>query len=177
MAFNLLKKQSAYQSSAKVVDGSLILSLPDAQTPIVWRMELGSVKASAMEIRSEQNDPYFHLVLKTAKGETQKIAPYETRDQALHALMAVSKALETAQPQNQNDRSGETKKSKFSILKWIGFILIGLVILFLVSSWISFSSRVAAVQTDDTMMPAPTSQQPNDPSGIAVPADTLLQGF
>jgi hypothetical protein len=177
MTFNLLKKQPIYQSSAKVVDGNLILSLPDAQTPIVWRMELGSVKASAMEIRTEQNDPYFHLVLKTAKGETQKIAPYDTRDQAMRALIAISKALETAQPQNQDDGRSGVKKSKSSWLKWVLIIPLGLIGLFVILSFISFTTRNNALQTGN----APTLDQPapqsDTQSGVPIPADEMLRGF
>lgn len=82
--------------SAKIVDGILIITLPDAIRPVVWQLELGLSKSSAMEVR-EQEDGTFLLMLKTPRQDVQEIAPYATRDLAVRALMAVSKALEGAQ--------------------------------------------------------------------------------
>lgn len=83
--------------SAKILDGVLILTLPDAQRPVVWQMELGQTKASAMEVR-EQDDAFI-LVLKTPRQDVVEIAPYDSRDKAVRALLAISKALESAQGQ------------------------------------------------------------------------------
>ena len=82
-----------YASSASVVDGTLILSLPDALAPVVWRMDLGHVKSSALEVR-DQSDGTFMLTLKTPREDIHNIAPFATRAQAVRALMAVSRAME-----------------------------------------------------------------------------------
>jgi hypothetical protein len=87
-----------YKPSAKVVDGTLILSLPDAISPIVWRMDLGHVKSSALEIRDTKEGTHV-LTLKTPKNDVHDIAPFATKGQALRALMAVARAMETAQGQ------------------------------------------------------------------------------
>ena len=63
------KTNTDFESSAKVVDGNLILSLPDAINPVVWRMELGSVKASAMEVKKDAADGTFTLSQKLRKGK------------------------------------------------------------------------------------------------------------
>ncbi len=83
-----------YSSSARVVGDTLVLSLPDARSPIVWRMELGEIKAAAFEVRQE--DKSWVLTMKTPKGDAQEIAPYDTKAQALKALMAASRAMEQA---------------------------------------------------------------------------------
>jgi hypothetical protein len=99
-----------YGPSARVVDGTLILSLPDAITPVVWRLDLGQTKASALEVRTDREDDAiedgghgsggrYTLVLKTPKGEVHEIAPYDSKARAVQALMAVSYAMETAQGQ------------------------------------------------------------------------------
>lgn len=95
-----------YSSSAKIVDGSLILSLPDALTPVVWRMDLGQAKASALEVR-EREDGTFILVLKTPRGDINDIAPFAGRNRAVGALMAVSRAMAHAHGQLRpaNDRN------------------------------------------------------------------------
>ncbi len=91
--------------SARVVDGTLVLSLPDAITPIVWRLDLGQTKASALEVRGQDNGNHV-LVLRTPKGEIHEIAPYETKNGAVRALMAVSQALESGQGQMRAPGAG-----------------------------------------------------------------------
>lgn len=90
------KTNDAYESSAKVVDGNLIISLPDALNPVVWRMELGSVKASALEVRPHANDGSFVLSLKTPKGDVHDVAPFDSRERAVQALMRISNAMQSA---------------------------------------------------------------------------------
>lgn len=87
-----------YTSSASVVDGTLILSLPDAVSPIVWRMDLGQVRASAIEVRTN-DDGTFTLALKTPRGDINDIARYDQRGRAVTALMAVTRAMEHAHGQ------------------------------------------------------------------------------
>lgn len=84
--------------NAKVVDGVLILSLPDALTPVVWQMELGQSRSSALEVREQENSR-FVLTLKTPRQDVQDIATYSKRDLAVKALMIISQALEKAQGQ------------------------------------------------------------------------------
>lgn len=87
-------------SQAKVVDGKLILSCPNAVTPIVWQMDLTEAKSSAFEVTQDQDNEQSVLV--TRKQGTQKkdvIAPFATKDHAVQALMATAHALENAQGQ------------------------------------------------------------------------------
>ena len=84
--------------SAKILDGILVLTLPDATRPVVWQMELGQTKSSAMEVR-EQEGGSFLLVLKTPRQDVVEIAPYDSRDKAVRALIAISKAMENAHGQ------------------------------------------------------------------------------
>lgn len=98
MALSLKKITGGFTASAKVVDGSLILSLPDAVTPVVWRMELVHAKASAIEVREQDGGTYM-LTLKTPKGDVNDIAAYTSRAKAVEALIAVSDAMENAHGQ------------------------------------------------------------------------------
>ena len=56
--------------SANVVDNSLVLSLPNALNPVVWRMELAKAKMSAIEIREDKIGD-FALILKNPKRRQQ----------------------------------------------------------------------------------------------------------
>ena len=90
---NWIKKiTGGYTSSAKVVDGTLVISMPDAISPVVWRMDFGHAKSSAIEVRD--NDGHYVLVLKTPKGDVNDIAPFDSKAKAVNALMAVSRAME-----------------------------------------------------------------------------------
>lgn len=87
-----------YTSSAKIVDGILVLSLPDAIHPVVWQMELGQSKSSALEIRDNDHGEYV-LTLKTPRQDVLDIAIYADRDDALQALMTVAHAMESGRGQ------------------------------------------------------------------------------
>jgi hypothetical protein len=87
-----------YTASASVVDGTLILSLPDAITPIVWRLDLVHAKASALEVR-EGDGGLFILALKTPRGDVNEIAKFASRGRAVAALMSVTRAMEQAHGQ------------------------------------------------------------------------------
>jgi hypothetical protein len=93
------QKNSYEKASARVVDGKLILSLPAANTPVVWQMDLGHAKASALEVRHNKEAEIFTLTLKTHKGETMEIAAFNERDRSIEGLMAASRALESAHGQ------------------------------------------------------------------------------
>lgn len=92
--FSSLKKNPP-KASASVVDGKLILSFPEALTPIVWQMDLADAKASAFEILEEEGK----FVLSSRKPGAQKkdvIASFSSRTDAVEGLMATSRALESA---------------------------------------------------------------------------------
>lgn len=80
--------------SASVIDGTLVLSLPDAVTPVVWQLDFSQTKASAMEVREKEG--FFNLVVKTPRGDIHEIASYDSKSNAVRALMSVSNALERA---------------------------------------------------------------------------------
>jgi hypothetical protein len=169
----LKKWTNKNSSSAKVVDGSLILSLPDAINPVVWRMELGNVKASALEVLTV-NDNVFQLSLKTAKGEVHEIAPFDTRDKAVQALMNVSSALQNAHGKmtpvssttTQTAPVHQTAEGSSSVWKWllsivgILFAIYILSLLFVGAPSTPSSSAAGAVE-----------------SGIPMSADQYLRGF
>lgn len=175
---NFLKLQCNYQSSAKVVDGSLIISLPDAVTPVVWRMELASVKASALEVKEHEKG--FMLMLKTPRGETHDIAPFETKEAAVNALMRVSHALQNASgnmfsvpiaQDNMPPRSAAAAQKKGSAWKWVAG-LGGLVIVMIMFSYLA--SLSGPMQQSAATSPASVSE---DLSGVPQSADDLLRGF
>lgn len=159
--------------SAKIVDGILVLTLPDAIRPVVWQMELGQTKSSGMEVR-ELNDGTFVLMLKTPRQDVQEIAPYAKREHAIRALLAVSKALESAQGllrgANNNHLPviipetavGRTKMTRIAI----GLVLVlGLLFLF---------TRMGPPNPESLTPAAGTTAAPTTTTGEPLSADDYL---
>lgn len=136
----LFKKET--YASANVVDGKLILSFPEALTPIVWQIDLNDAKSSAFEV-IEDNAQYKLTSKKQGAQKKETIAPFATKDKAIEALMATSHALahahgqinqSTKQASNANNASApvtyalpyEQKKSGGT--KWI-FTIIAVVLI------------------------------------------------
>ncbi len=80
-----------------VRNGTLTLCLTNAATPVVWRLDMRQVSASALEIRkSEDKEAPFTLVLKSPKADIHDIARFTKREDALKALKSVMRAIEKA---------------------------------------------------------------------------------
>lgn len=93
-------KRNEIQTNAHVVDGKLILSFPEAITPIVWQIDLSDAKSSSFEVVEEGGR--FSLVTKKSGAQKKEtIAPFADRDTAVKALMATSYALSNAHGQIQ----------------------------------------------------------------------------
>lgn len=184
----------APKSSAAIVDGNLILSLPDAITPAVWKMELGSVKSSALEIRKMPDNTHM-LLLKSTKGDVHDIAPFETRETALQALMCVSDALKGARGKitplaNQNDPVAKSQRSdenmppvEWASFKWIatltGILLVIFLFAYLSKSAPTVNTDIQGAQTSipsASSVPGQEAPQASD-SGMPQSADDLLKGF
>lgn len=170
-------KRAKTNASAKVVDGNLIISLPNAKNPIVWRMALGEARAAALEVIA-RNDDHI-LILKTAKGETTDIAPFDTREAATDALMAVSHAMENAsghiKPSATTVGNGVVAAPKDgSAWKW-------LIPLALILAALFFFSQTASMTTSslDSIGGAGTSTTTSGAGDVGVPlsADSFLSGF
>lgn len=172
-----------YESSAKIVDGNLILSLPDALNPVVWRMELGNVKTSALEVRAVANDETFMLALKTPKGDVHDIAPFGSREKAVSALMCVSNAMQNAHGRMSapvipmpsfaaNAQAFVNPKQGSPAYKWL-FALGGVLLVILLFSYIgSIAPRSADIEITNT-----NGTEAEGESGVPQSANQILKGF
>lgn len=179
-----IKKKT--QTSARVVDGKLVLSFPEAITPVVWQMDLDQTKASALEVRENKEEGSFVLVLKTPRGETINVAAFQQKADAVQGLMAASHALENAWGQIRPGRVSDTPKQDNKPLaaapkhihkeggsKWIGTIIGIVFILILLSIWNSTSLRAPSSIGGNTQASAGNAQQS---TGVPVSADDFLSG-
>jgi hypothetical protein len=171
-------KQS--RSSARVVDGKLILSFPDALTPVLWQMDLGEAKASALEVLPGEGASHI-LTLRTARGESLDIAPFATREEAVQGLMAVSRALENAHGQIRPGSSNgpgiriNAPKLKTGGAKNWGVAVLGLLFAFaLFSMWASLAPRPPSGINSGA--PGAASAPPSN-AGVPLSADDYLKGM
>ncbi|MBK6895984.1 MAG: hypothetical protein IPH06_05275 [Alphaproteobacteria bacterium] len=186
----MAKKQNhPLTSNATVVDGKLILSLPDACSPVVWQMDFEEYRSSALEVREDLKNNRFTLCLKNQKNEAIDIACYEDRHSAVNALMAASQALETGhgkiRPQlihgSNNNHSyiasgsngiGTPNSSQMSNSgnSKAGVVLAGLMIIILVLAW-----TLSIPKSSDMMIrSAKISPGSNSETGVAQSADDFL---
>lgn len=182
----MAKKQSqALVSTASIVDGKIILSLPDAYTPVVWQMDLQEAKSSALEVKEDTKSNRFTLSLKNQKGEGIDIASYEDRSAAVNALMAASQALESGhgkiRPQviqavnpnnaaNYGNFSSPAPQLQNSKDNKAGAVLATLMIIVLVLAW-TFSIPKSS---ETVLRSARTSPAATGETGVPVSADDFL---
>ncbi|MCC7304948.1 MAG: hypothetical protein IT558_01675 [Alphaproteobacteria bacterium] len=177
--------RSSCSSSAKVVDGKLILSFPEALTPVLWQMDLEQAKASAIEVRENKDNGSFVLTLKTPRGEAVDVAPFSDRQQAVDALMAAARALESAHgkiraPRAANEAGSPVDYARApkpaSAGKWIAGILAVFMLFVLFNIWGSLLPRQASLSQANPG-PASASQASGGDipaSGMPVSADDYL---
>lgn len=175
-----------------IVNGKLILTFPDADTPVVWQMDLEKAAACALEVKEDKKAKLFSLVLRDADNQTNTIASFAEKSQAVSALMATSKALQSGQgttsaqpapqpapaqayaPQPQYviapqaETKGEGKKAAIIAL---------VLILLLLGIW---SISIPTGQIDLANIPqsgsATSAAAPAASTGVAVSADEFLKG-
>jgi len=84
-----------YSPSAKVTDGRLVLSLPDAETPAVWIMDLNDAATSVMRLENDKQG--FYVIKKhSGKAAAETVAVYRDRKAGERALTKATCALEKA---------------------------------------------------------------------------------
>ncbi|MCB1783560.1 MAG: hypothetical protein KDI13_06145 [Alphaproteobacteria bacterium] len=174
------------QSIANVVDGKLILSLPEAATPVIWQMDLEQAQSCALEVKEDKKSKQFILALKNTDGGITEIAPFETKEAAVSALMATSAALQGAHgkirpatysnvqaiPSAQAGIVGDAEKKKKT--EKLGPVLAMLLIFVLLATWtlsVMLKGRPAPGQLQTT---ASSTLGGSSQPGQAMSADEFL---
>lgn len=190
-----LKHKNHDDANASVVDGKLILSFPEALTPIVWQMDLSDAKSSSFEVIND-GDNFALVTKKQGAQKKESIAPFPTKDQAIAALMATSSALKNghghihptgaaqpaqAVPQQVYHMPSQAGPGKSSAGKWIVAILCLLVIGFLFVMILNMQPRMAGssggMSTTSSSASAGSASAPSraNSAGVPVSADEFLQ--
>lgn len=164
-----------HRSSAKVVDQSLVLSLPDAISPVVMRLSLEDVKSATLGV--EEKDGRHVLIVRFNEKDVRDIATYEERDDAIAALMAASSALEKGSRSSGDHTSSGGHGSSFylkgGVLKWVGAIAALLVLLYIIAA--VSSNRPGLVEVRDAGSPTTATESVNPAqTGVPMSADSFL---
>jgi len=141
---------------ARIVDGSLVVSLPGAEPPRVWRTELSQATSSIMEIRETQGK---HWLVMKAQGREEDIAAFTKKTSAIDALQAVTDAMLDGAP-GTSGMLGRLLRRVFKILFWL--LLLAVAFFFLKGWAMRHIARMPA--------PAPAIEQ-----GVPMPADDMFK--
>ncbi|MAM34179.1 MAG: hypothetical protein CMH28_03800 [Micavibrio sp.] len=184
----------SFSPSAKIVEGTLVLSLPNAVSPVVWRMDLGKTKSSAIEVREDEN--LFSLVLKTPQADIYKIARYESKLPATQALMCIMDAMSKAQgqlhatsempsgnrlpavvPQASEQKGFDLIDIAIGVLKYAIMIILAIIVIYIGFRSFFFITSLSEPRQVAVTEGSATQQQPSvntAPVGEAVSADEFL---
>ncbi len=187
MILSFKTRKCETNASASVVDGKLVLSLPDAVTPVVWQMDLAHAKASALEVHHNEEKNQHSLNLKTPKGEKIEVAVFADRTHAVEGLMAASGALENAHGQIRPGGSPEhgpgaapagtpqkrARNPKQTRGKLVTTALALVVLFIMFTIWSSVIPRPLGTGSV-TQASNSVSTSPQESSGVPVSADAFL---
>lgn len=172
----------ASSPSAQVAGGRLVLSLPDAETPVVWVMDLGEASSAVLRLENDKNG--FCVIRKhSGKSAVETVAVYRDRRAAETALARASRALEAARG-NVSDKHVIVRSSwltRFSL----GFLTIwfmlylggldGLALRLALSPFFGSSVAQQSVASAEGAQQAPAAAAA-DTVGVPVSADAFLRG-
>lgn len=181
MSKSTAQKKTEMASTVKVVDGKLIMSLPNAQTPVVWQMGLDQAQSAAFTVEEDKKTKTFSLVLKLQDGETQNIAPFEDKQTAIDILMETSSALQNAhgkiQPvtiaQATNNTTAYAPQQDTQNNK-LGAILAVLLIILLVGVWLLSASNSIQLKDERLSTSVTSPEDAKSAAGVPVSADDFL---
>ena len=166
--------------TAKLADGRLVLSLPDAQTPVIWVMDLKDASTSVLRLETDRQG-LFIIRRHSGKAAAEAVAVYRDAKQAARAMKVAARGLSNAQCTLKGAdgkpviiRPASKLARAFNIFLFIWFVahISGVETRFV--QWlVSDTAQVAAAQSQ-IMLP-PTMQQALPASPAQAPAPTEEQ--
>ncbi len=160
-------------SNINIIGNKLIISLPSAQMPVVWQMDLEQAQSASFTIKEDKKAKSFALISKIQNEEASEIARFSDKQVSVDILMEISNALQNAPVQTNivsSNPEAATIKSKSKDNK-IGAILSLSLVLILIIIWVlSASKNLNNVEYKNSV----SSSAPSSSSGVAISADDFL---
>ena len=180
----MTKKAAAttkFSSNITIVDGKLILSLPDAQMPVVWQMDLGKAQSSVFTIQEDKKKKNFTLVLKNSDDQISEIASFESKQDAVDILMETSSVIQSAHGQikpnaaNNNGQAAPTPKGSKKNDKTSAALALALIFILGLIWTVSASRKLdPSARTTTASSTSPSDVNARESSGVPVSADDFL---
>lgn len=171
-------------SNVKIVDGKLILSLPNAQMPVVWQMDLENAQSSSFTVVEDKKAKNFTLILKGQDGTVDEIAPFDDKQSAVDVLMETSSVLQNAHGQirpgstsggNTSNNNDDKDSDKLGAGLAIALAIVLILIWVMMSSVPNRSLDGASSSTNTSGSATNNSgSDPRQSSGVPVSADDFL---
>jgi|GEM_PF-3628886 len=122
-------------SSAHVSENKLILSLPDAMTPVMWVLDLEESKTILLKVSAADNNMFVLQKInrsgtKEGNGNVEDIAYYNSKGKAVRALNRTTDAL------NKQSCVGRNRTISGCIWYWVKMALAFLVLMTLLVYWL-----------------------------------------
>lgn len=125
-----------YGPSAKLSGQTLVLSLPDALTPVVWSLDLAKDGHGSISLHKDEETREFMLIYSAAKKSASpiEIARYSERGKAVRALVKATEGLEKSGGYFEGQEDGApgtyayARKRRSVLSQWL-FTMIGVVLL------------------------------------------------
>jgi hypothetical protein len=150
---------------AKVIDSRLILSLPNAVTPVVWIMDLAD--EGTFILRIHQNENGFFIVQKVSRDgkKTEDIAFYSKKNDAQKAMALITNA--TGNDKGNDTLFGILKKIVVRIIFIIALVFVCMVTY--VNRDIIFGINIASQAVAPTAQQTPDVPITDNPEAVGVP--------
>ena len=164
----MFNKDNILNPKADIKDGALVLYLPTAFKPCVWRMDLKTLSETSIEI--DEKDGAYILATRDINGVTKAIAGFNNKGDAQQALSLTLKALMQKNNANQSNASFLNGFPMGGILKWG---ILALIILWF-GAWLITPSKEQPAPNEVTKASTPTQNTSIDETGqvkIGVPVD------
>lgn len=175
--------------TARVVGRDLVVSLPNAIKPCVWKTDLEEIKSALFEVDLE--NAAYQLVMKDGQGKKEVINTYEEKEDAVDALNIISKALLYSNSKRVNEAYDNEDKPLGFFKSFIIFLAFFFIIMFIAGLFVpdskggdvvtSTSSQEVQLEKIEENTPEKTKQQKDNsmkdkPEGVPLSADDLLGG-
>lgn len=177
----MFKKHNCCQS--ELSNNRLVLSLPDALTPVMWVMDMANEGTFVMRVEQDDNGFYVLQKLSVDGKQPEDIACYAEKHKAVNAMAMISKTIQG----QKNNASSSLFVTFLSILKKVIIYGIGLCLLIILAIFIYGPVKIilgnifggAAIETVDNVennniQPPAIATDPNA-AGVPMSADEFLK--
>ncbi len=93
------KNTKELSSNVTIIGSKLIVSLPNAQMPVVWQTDLEQAQSSSFTIKEDKKAKIFILISKMQDGTVNEIANFSDKQESVDILMEISNTLQNIHAQ------------------------------------------------------------------------------